>query len=466
MTAQTTIYQPQGSGIIRGSTLILIAFATAFFPRLLNSMGFPAPINFIHFAVVPLACGIVLVQTRIKDKQQIAITKSILGGLGVFFSVTIVSAVVNGAGAINAILDFLLLTEWLLLLLAIMAIPITPAGFQHLRKWILGFGFTNLFLALAEKLLLQIHVLKQHQPLTLEDNVQGVFYISSGGHVVSSNVSVLFCVYFCINAKKAPLWMRIGVAFLTLTQILFADAKQVLLVAILAWVLLILSQVKNIGKTIQYALIASVVLGILWWCIWNIDVFDAYTVWIRPEIYGADGDVTVQKETAFRLIPHYYKSLLNWFFGLGPGHTIGRLGGWMIRDYASLLMPLGATIHPVTQEVWSVWNGSYLDSSMFSPFWGWAGIWGDLGFVGLATYLYLCLIVWVKICPDNCSKFIFLNVVVNGFIFTLMEEPGFMLSIAALIGLQWQERQVKRIQQYETLYAIKRANSLVDVGLN
>jgi len=214
MTAQTTIYQPQGSGIIRGSTLILIAFATAFFPRLLNSMGFPAPINFIHFAVVPLACGIVLVQTRIKDKQQIAITKSILGGLGVFFSVTIVSAVVNGAGAINAILDFLLLTEWLLLLLAIMAIPITPAGFQHLRKWILGFGFTNLFLALAEKFLLDAHVLK-HTRMTLEDNVQGVFYLSSGGHVVSSNVSILFCVYFCINAKKAPLWMRIGVAFLT-----------------------------------------------------------------------------------------------------------------------------------------------------------------------------------------------------------------------------------------------------------
>jgi len=466
MTEQMTTYQPPGGGIIKGSTLILIAIATAFFPRLLNSMGFPAPINFVHFAVVPLACGIVLVQTRVKDKRQIAIIKSLLGGLGVFFSVTIVSAMVNGAGAINAVLDFLLLTEWLLLLLAIMAIPITPTGFQHLKKWILGFGFSNLFLALTQKLLLQLHILKQHQPLTLEDNIQGVFYVSSGGHVVSSNVSVLFCVYFCVNAKKVPLWMRIGVPYLTLMQILFADAKQVLLVAILAWVLLILSRVKNIVKTLQYALIASIVISILWWCIWNIDAFEPYRTWIRPEIYGPDGDATVQKETAFRLIPHYYQSLLNWFFGLGPGHTIGRLGGWMIRDYAALLVPLGATTHPVTQEVWNVWNGSYLDSSMFSPFWGWAGIWGDLGYAGLAAYLYLCLLVWVKLCPDNCSRFMFLNIVVNGFIFTLTEEPGFMLSIAALIGLQWQERQVKQMQHYETLYATGRAKSLVEVEPN
>jgi len=257
--------------------------------------------------------------------------------------------------------------------------------------------------------------------------------------------------------------MRIGVASLTLMQILFADAKQVLLVSILAWVLLILSQVKNIGKTLQYALIASVVISIFWWCIWNIDAFQSYTGWIRPEIYGPDGDATVLKGTALRLIPHYYQSSLNWFFGLGPGHTIGRLGGWMIRDYANLLVPLGATTHPMTQEVWSAWDSSYLGSSMFAPFWGWAGIWGDLGFVGLAAYLYLCLIVWVKICPNDCSRFMFLNIVVNGFIFTLMEEPGFMLSIAALIGLQWQEQQVKRMQHYETLYAIGRAKSLVEV---
>jgi len=31
-----------------------------------------------------------------------------------------------------------------------------------------------------------------------------------------------------------------------------------------------------------------------------------------------------------------------------------------------------------------------------------------------------------------------------GFIFTQMEEPGFMLSIAFILGLAWQERQLKK----------------------
>ena len=80
---------------------------------------------------------------------------------------------------------------------------------------------------------------------------------------------------------------------------------------------------------------------------------------------------------------------------------------------------------------------------MFLPFFGWAGIWGDLGFLGLGAYLYVASIVWRKICWNNMSRFLLLNVFSFGLIFTQMEEPGFMLFIAALIGLQWQESQHK-----------------------
>ncbi|MBD2359404.1 hypothetical protein H6G41_33320 [Tolypothrix sp. FACHB-123] len=31
----------------------------------------------------------------------------------------------------------------------------------------------------------------------------------------------------------------------------------------------------------------------------------------------------------------------------------------------------------------------------------------------------------------------------NGLIFTLMEEPGYMLSVATLLGLRWQEQRIK-----------------------
>ena len=39
-----------------------------------------------------------------------------------------------------------------------------------------------------------------------------------------------------------------------------------------------------------------------------------------------------------------------------------------------------------------------------------------------------------------------LNVVVIGFILTQMEEPGYMLTVASLVGMRWQERQVKKYE--------------------
>jgi hypothetical protein len=115
----------------------------------------------------------------------------------------------------------------------------------------------------------------------------------------------------------------------------------------------------------------------------------------------------------------------------------------MLVDYWNLLGPLGATIHPASQAVWVTWRGYYLDSSFFSPLWGWVGIWGDSGLLGLAAYLYLGSIVWRRLCTDDFSKFMLLTVLVNGFIFTLMEEPGYMLSMAMVVGLRWQEHQIQ-----------------------
>ena len=115
----------------------------------------------------------------------------------------------------------------------------------------------------------------------------------------------------------------------------------------------------------------------------------------------------------------------------------------MIRDYWSLVGPMGATTHPVTDLVWSRWRGNYLDSSFFSPLWGWAGIWGDLGLLGLASYIYLWFVTLTRITKDDVSRFLVLNVIVNGFIFTLMEEPGFTLTSIVLVGLRWHELRIK-----------------------
>ncbi|WP_339378255.1 hypothetical protein [Calothrix sp. NIES-2100] len=440
MNAETAVYKsPQG--YIKNTFLILIAFATAFFPRILNTVGVPSPINFLHFIVVPIVGVIVITKTRVKNRKQILLTWTLIFALVLLLAVMTSSALLNSAGLINVLLDFMLLAEPFILLIGIICIPFSLEGLNKFKRWILSFVIIHIFLALSQKILLEVGLLRRNG-MTMEDNIQGVFYITGGGHVVSAMVAMSFSLYYFFTAKSVSILIRSAFVFAAFLVLLFADAKQVLLVYLIAWGCLILINVKDIKLTLQY-IIAAIILGyILFWCVQNLPAFRAFNTWIRPEIYGPEGDATILKTAAFRIIPSYFKSSLNWYLGLGPGHTVGRLGGWMLEDYWNLLGPLGATIHPCSQAVWAVWRGQYLDSSFFSPLFGWVAIWGDSGFLGLAAYLYLASIVWRRICLDDFSKLMMLTVMVNGFIFTLMEEPGYMLSIATLIGLRWQEQRL------------------------
>ena len=82
---------------------------------------------------------------------------------------------------------------------------------------------------------------------------------------------------------------------------------------------------------------------------------------------------------------------------------------------------------------------------MFSPLFGWAGIWGDVGWLGLISFLYIWWVVWYRLCFDDVSKFIALTPLVFGLIFTQMEEPGYMLYVASIIGLRWQEYHCQKL---------------------
>ena len=241
-------------------------------------------------------------------------------------------------------------------------------------------------------------------------------------------------MYYFLNAKNVPVWIRSTVLLATFWHMNMADAKQAILVFGVSWVLLLITKFKNIGKLLQY-LIAAVVLGsAFYWCTQNLPEFRAFNTWIRPEIYGSDGEATLLKSATFRVVPTYYKSFLHPLLGLGPGHTVTRLGGWMLKEYYSLLIPLGGTIHPASRAIWAEVGDSWLgdQSSMFSPLFGWAGIWGDLGFLGLASFIYIWLIVWLKVCVGDISRFFVINIIVFGLIFSQMEEPGYMLYVAGI----------------------------------
>ncbi len=432
---------------IPNSTLILIGFATAFFPRLLSSFGAPSVINFAHFGILPIVFIIAILTTKTRDKRQVSIVWELLAGLGIFLICSLVSALLNDAGIVNIFLQFMFQAEPFMLLVAMMAIPMAGERLKKFQYWLLGFALFNFLLAIAQSILLPIGLYPKPDGGTLEDNITGVFGGGGGSaaNYVSCTVSFYVGLYFFNRFKNLPMWMRVLPLLGGLYQTQVSDSKQVFLALAMGWGLLVLTKVKYPVKLFLYVTAGFVLILGFSWALQNIEseILAPYQNWTRRDIWGWNGLAAQTKFAALRIIPPYYETPLNWLFGLGPGHTVTRLGGWVMRDYEKLLIPLGATVHPASGDVFQVVNDSYLpqESTVYFPLFTWAGIWGDLGFVGLGAYLYLNSIVWRRVCVDNASRFLMLSTACFGLILTQMEEPGHMLTVACLIALRWQENR-------------------------
>ena len=439
-------YAQNKRGFYRGTTLVSISFSVAFFSRIFCTVTrLPSALNHLHFLVVPLIAAIILVTAKPKDKRQIDIVWILFSGLLILFGLIIASALINSAGVVNAVFLFMMLGSPFILLLSIIALPMSEQSFERFRKWIVTASFINMLLAFIQRpLLLSGRITADGLDAT--DGMSGVFFPSGAGNYVSTTVSVYFSLYYLIFANAAPRWLRVGTILAALWQLQLSDSKQVLFVLFCGGGLLILANIKNGSKALGYTIMMIVLIAAFYWCVQNIDAFSAFNVYLDKDgIHEPDGEAIRIKPIAFGIIISHYTSPLNWLLGLGPGHTVGRLGGWLLQENWSILSPLGATLHPASEQVLQESYNSWLalESTFYSPMFGWAGIWGDLGILGLGAYLFIAYVIWRYLCFDNFSRFLLLSTAVFGFIFTQMEEPGYMLYTASLIGLRWQEHKVK-----------------------
>ncbi|QUY44832.1 hypothetical protein [Acaryochloris marina] len=437
-------------GLISSSVLILIGYATAFFPRLLSFFGAPSAINFIHFGVIPSISILVLFKTRVKIRKQINLVWDLMIGMAFLLTITLVSAILNHAGIVNIVLQFLFQIEAFLLLAAIISIPMAGKSLHRFRKYLLGFALFNLLLALAQSVLLPIGIYPKPKGGTFADNITGVFGGGGGSaaNYVSCTISFYFAIYVFFYYKKVPLWLRMFLLLAACYQIQVSDSKQVFIALAFGYGILLLTRLKNLFELVFHIVFIIVLTFIVAWILLNINIelLEPYQNWINRDIWGFDGLAIWTKFSAFRIIPRYFVSSLNWLFGLGPGHTVTRLGGWVMRDYATLLLPLGATTHAATKDVWAIVDISYLprESTIYFPLFTWAGIWGDIGVVGFFSYIYLCSIVWRKICVDEFGRFLLISSAILGCILTQIEEPAHMVTLACLLGMRWHEEKEKK----------------------
>jgi hypothetical protein len=449
---ESLLKKKEKQGIISNSTLLIGAFASAFFPRVLTYFGAPAPLNFAHFIIIPIAVFIAVFSTNLKNRKQKTIVWELVFGLGLLFTCILASALINQAGFINVLLEFMFFGEAYIFLIGLISIPITGKTLEKFRFWISAFCFSNLGLALIQSVLLPIGLYPGARGGQLwTDNTAGVFASPGGsaGNYISATVSIYFAFYFLQNFPQVAKWIRVATVIAALYQTYVSDSKQIFVALFVGWLLVVWTNMKQPAKLLLYLFPIVIIAIAFYWALvftdWEfLDPYRNFTI-NRTNLYGPDGEGTLLKTAAFRIVPSFFTSPLNWFLGLGPGHTASRLGGWVMNDYRSLLIPLGATIHPATGEFWKLILGPSgwpaRESTMWFPMFTWVGLWGDLGLIGLVVYLYVGAITWLRLGIDNYCKFLILSTAVLGFILTQMEEPGQMLTVACFLGLRWHEQQ-------------------------
>lgn len=432
---------------LRTSTLALVAFATVFFARTIDSLGAPSLINFAHFAFVPLACGFALWNTRVRDRHQISAVWSMIGVLMIFFTVNLASAFINGAGLINVVLNFLLYAEPFMMLIAIASIPLSGERIQQLKNWMAIFALYNIAL---------VYIQKYVQGAVNPDFLYGAFF-SVAGATVSSIVSLIFAIYYLSSEKTRPLWIRLAIVVAAFWQIIISDTKLVLGSFIIGFALFSLSKIN--AKSLIYIIFGAFLFFLFFWALDNVPFFEPYALWINPEeLTDFNSEFYRAKLMAFEKVPEYYESSLGYIFGLGPGHGVSRLGGWMMEKYGPLLDPLGAT-HPFLEMRPDIMLAAAQESrkvigtAMYGPLFSWAGLWSELGILGVGSYALIWMTVWRYYCLHDFSRLLVMATLVTGLFPGYLEEPGSLLFTTFVIGLWWHEQRLLRQKSSASRFA-------------
>lgn len=134
-----------------------------------------------------------------------------------------------------------------------------------------------------------------------------------------------------------------------------------------------------------------------------------------------------------------------WLFGLGPGNSISRVALMGLPGYVNPASPvymLGLTPAPATKEIWAMGYSSSVraSTSIWSGISSVLGLFGDLGLIGLFLYLWMCWKIFQvlrgRTTWEAGAAIGFLAMAgILGAAYDWLEEPGFMLYGAMMVGL-------------------------------
>jgi len=386
----------------------------------------PQIVNFLHF---PLALGAALVAAVNRGDVQARLRSKLALGLTGLLAVSLGSWVANGGEMIRPILAWLVFAEPFLLVYAILKIRGGPRGRRRLLSLLMTLAFIQLPLAVW-----------QFRTLGLGDPVQGTFVgLGAGAHVAGAvallGTMVLVARVASRGSRSGLPVLLLGGSALAIVSFL-ADAKQAF-AAFLAGAMYLVWTSGFYGRG-KFLLLPVLVLGGAALATSSFPAFgQIFNVRLLHE--GASGKISAYGIiSGGGLTP---RTLL----GLGPGNSVSRVSLMGVESYVKPQSPvslLGLTPAPATQEILALAQSNWLiaSSSAWSGISSWLGLFGDLGLVGVAVYLWLCVHIWralgrVRTWQSQAARASLVMAALLGGIYSWLEEPGFTMVVALLVGL-------------------------------
>jgi hypothetical protein len=410
------------------SLRVAAAVLAATCSRLLVATGLVSGFaNFFHF---PLVLGVGLI-AAVESRRYSPARRSLGVGLIGLLIVALASWLINGGDVVRPLLDWLVFAEPLLIIFAIIAMPPEKTSLRLLRGLILAVPIAQVPLVVY-----QVLVLGRGDP------VQGFFIGMGAGAHVAGAVSLLGSLV-CIararwkgNIGSIVTWVSCG-AVLFLVAIV-ADAKQVVIAFLPALLLVVLFSTR---RRVTWVMVAIPIFAIL--------VFAVFTLY--PPLQkvldwafinrGAQGKMGAVALIAGRLSTGW----VHWLIGLGPGNSVSRVSVMALEGivrHDSPVYLLGLRPSATTVELWNLTASSRLfaSSSAWSFISSWLGLLGDLGIAGLGVYSWTVAMMWVNLrgwsgWEAPSARAALLMMILLAFFYSWLEEPGYTLMAALVIGL-------------------------------
>ncbi|MGH9957190.1 MAG: hypothetical protein ACREBC_08680, partial [Pyrinomonadaceae bacterium] len=383
--------------------VVLGVLITVMFARVITAIGVPSIVNFAHLALAPALALLLLIG------QPSRPAKKTFRGVLALLAVIVLSAVVNEAGPVNAVLEFLILGEPFFFFGAIVCRPWNLEDIRRFRVWLFLIALAHMCLSF-----LQWALMGEQGP----DLVKGLFLGQNGGHHVGGALALSAAVYFFWDNPLKGLWVRLSIS-LGLAMVAFiSDSKTVVGTFLAAVPILGLFKIKRVTVFVKYVMGSALALLVFF-----------LLLFFKPLNTGGQlSTLSIRMEhkwSVFDIIRNSHESRINAAIGLGPGHSASRVAT-IIPDYYDLLRPFGVTRNATTDriwaETWAHWT-TKTHSSAWALTFSWASVWGDLGYLGLLVYLSIWLKLWRISCTDDHTRIIWIAAMMLGGWFTYLEEP-------------------------------------------